>query len=448
MVKIIVEELKKKFFNKKVLIVGLGVLGGGVGLAKFFSKLGARVIITDLRSQEILKDSIKELVGLNCQYYFGDHPQEIFLNADHIFIGPSVCWDLPQLQAAIKKGIPVEMEASFFLRHCPAKIIGITGTRGKSTTAMMIYEILKQQKKSVFLGGNFSGLSTIALLEKVDKESFVILELSSWQLSSFHRKKISPSIAVFTNFYPDHLNYYASLNNYFYDKKALYQYQTQDDYLIINYQLKNYLKRNPSKSHLIYFSKDNFLDKFKYLRGDHNRENAAASLLVAKVLKLNQEKARQTIINFKGIDYRQEVIGKKNQVFFVNDTTSTTPIATIKAIDSFSDKPIVLILGGNDKNLPVDKLLKQLTKVKSIVLLKGSFTDKIYHRLQKSFPEKISPIFTNLEEAVDFAYQQALNESLENYLLFSPGATSFAMFKNEFDRGRAFNLIVKRILND
>ena len=446
MVKII-EELKKFFFAKNILIVGLGVQGGGVGLAKFFSKLGAHVVITDLRSEEVLKDSVKELDGFNCEYYFGSHPQEIFLRTDYIFIGPSVRWDLPPLLSAIKKGIPVEMETSFFIKYCPAKIIGVTGTRGKSTVATMIYDILKQQKKSVFLGGNFSGSSTIELLEKVNKESIVVLELSSWQLSSLHRKKISPSIAVFTNLYPDHLNYYSSLDDYFYDKKAIYQYQMPGDYLIVNRQLEKKLKKDLPKSHLIYFTKNDFLGRLKYLKGEHNLENAAAALVLANVLKLNTEKAQQTIADFRGVNYRQETVGKKNQVIFVNDTTSTTPVSTMKAIDSFCDKPIFLILGGNDKNLPVDELFQQLNKVKKIVLLKGTFTNKIYNHLLKNFSEKISPIFGNLDEAVKFAYQQAVKEPQENYLLFSPGATSFSMFKNEFDRGQTFNLTVKRILS-
>ena len=185
-----------------------------------------------------------------------------------------------------------------------------------------------------------------------------------------------------------------------------------------------------------------------YLKGEHNLENAAATLKVAEILKIDKNKAVEAIKNFGGLPYRQQIVGKKGNVIFVNDTTSTTPIATIKAIDTFRDKKIVLILGGNSKNLPYDQLIKQLDNVEKIVLLAGSFTDQILDTSEVSFTEKISKqVYDDLQKAVREAYRIALD--LKNsYVLFSPGATSFAMFNNEFHRGEEFNRIVNKIINE
>ncbi len=218
---LIIKNLKKQYQGKKVLVDGLGLQGGGVGVAKFFAELGAQVIVTDKKNKDQLVQSIEQLKQYKIQYYLGGHPNEIFLECDLIIKGPFVKWDLPEIIAAEKKGIPVEMELSFFAEYCPAKIIGITGTRGKSTTTNMVYTMLKNLGYPVCLGGSLPGISTISLLSKLTKKDWVVMELPSWPLSGFDRKHISPHIAIFTNLYPDHLNYYQSMIDYAKDKKAI-----------------------------------------------------------------------------------------------------------------------------------------------------------------------------------------------------------------------------------
>lgn len=442
-------KLKKQFNNKKVLVIGLGLQGGGVGLVRFFSELGAKVTVTDLKTKEKLKNSIKKLNGLNIKYTLGKHKISDFTSSEYIFKGPSVKWDLPQLISARNKGIKIDMEISFFAKHCPSTIIGISGTRGKSTTAMMLYSLLKKTKKKVFLGGNIPNISTIEILKSVAPQDYVILELSSWQLSGLNKKKISPNISVFTNLYPDHLNYYNSMECYSLDKKALYLNQKPCDYLIANKVLKNEIEKDNPKSKIYYFQKTDFPKKLKYLKGVHNKENAACVLIVSKILKVNKKYAQNHIINFKGVPYRQEIIGSKNNIIFVNDTTSTTPTATIKAIDSFSDSRIVLILGGKTKYLPISKLLQKLNNVEKIVLLKGSFTSEICKVLNKQIRKKIAGEYDDLDKAVGKAYEIASKikdkYKEETIVLFSPGATSFELFDNEFHRGKEFNRIFKKI---
>lgn len=438
-------KLEQQFTGKKILIVGLGLQGGGVGLVKFFSKLGAKVTATDLKSEEQLAQSIEILKLYQVNYRLNGHKKDDFLTADYIFKGPSVPWDLPELIAAEQKKIPIEMEASFFASFCPASIVGITGTRGKTTTASMIYESLGHTTDSVYLAGNVSGTSTIELLYKVKSGDLVILELSSWQLSGFHRKKLSPHIAVFTNFYPDHLNYYQTEDKYFFDKSAIFAYQQKSDYLIANSQLLNKLESFNVQSTICYFSAKDFPTPLTYLRGEHNQENAAAALLVNEVLGKDRGESIRKICAFKGIPFRQEIIKKKTEVIFVNDSTSTTPVSVTKALDTFVDGKIVLILGGNSKRLPFDNLINKLGVADYIVLLKGSFTDEIINYLTEKFQTKITQPYDNLKVAVEVAYKIANSFNQKTYVLFSPGATSFAMFNNEFDRGKQFNKIVNSL---
>jgi UDP-N-acetylmuramoylalanine--D-glutamate ligase len=362
-----------------------------------------------------------------------------------IFKGPSVPWNLKELVEAENKGIPIEMEIAFTAFHLKSKLIGVTGTRGKTTTTEMIFALLKNTGQKVLKAGNISGISTINILKEAREEDIVLFELSSWSLSGFHKKKISPNIAVFTNFYPDHLNYYRNMDDYFFDKKAIYAYQKENDICFINKQLKHKINEEEIKSKLIYYDKADFQGDFKYLKGDHNRENAAAALLVAKKLGITEENINAKLKYFKPAKYRQEVIKTIDKVTIVNDSTSTTPISTIKAIRAFNEKPIVLILGGHSKNLAVNQLTSQLANVKFVVVIRGSLTNEIYHAIKIKYKGKISEKFDDLKKATDFAFLKAKELKKECYLLFSPGATSFAMFKNEFDRGDKFNEYVSRL---
>lgn len=437
-------KLKKQYAGKKVLVVGLGLQGGGAGVARFFAELGAEVRATDLKSAETLSATLNSLKDVPITYTLERHDLRDFLWANTIFKGPIVPWQLPELMAAEKKGTLVEMELSFFASLAPSPIIGVTGTRGKSTTTAMIYKILQDSGKSVHLAGSIPQISTIQLLKKVKKEDVVVMELPSWPLSAFHRKKISPSIAVFTNLYPDHLNYYASMNDYFYDKSAIFLYQKPGDNLIINSALETSLSGLPIKSTMQFFSKNTYTRPPLLLPGEHNRENAAAAEKATRAVGITATEIHKTLASFSGLSYRIETILDTDNLTVVNDTTSTTPVATMTALATFNDREIVLILGGKDKNLPFNELLPKLQRVHSIILLKGSFTDKILPTIKSLYPDKLSLVYDNLLDAYLAAKRAASTVSgVKPLILFSPGATSFAMFNNEFHRGSSFNTIVR-----
>ena len=439
----LIQQLSNQFRGKKVLVVGLGLQEGGVGLARFFSELGAKVTVTDIKSKEELLESIIKLNSLEINYSLGGHKLLDFLESDVIFKGPSVLWDHEYIVKAEAKGIPIEMEISFTVSHLKSKIIGITGTRGKTTIVEMIHSLLQKTGKKVYKAGNLSGISTINLLKDATEDDLVVLELSSWSLSGFHKKKISPNIAVFTNFYPDHLNYYKNMDDYFYDKKAIFLYQQKSDYLFINNQLIDKIDETEIKGNVKFYDEQSFKSQLDYLKGEHNKENAAAAYLVGKLFNLSDKQIYDELKSFKPVKYRQEIVKITDGITIVNDSTSTTPTSTIKAIETFTDKPIILILGGHSKHLPCNRLIGKISEVEYIVLIKGSFTEEVLADLKSRFFNKISTVFDSLEKAVEFAHNFANQLNKESYILFSPGATSFAMFKNEFDRGDKFNEYVK-----
>jgi UDP-N-acetylmuramoylalanine--D-glutamate ligase len=429
----------EKYKNKKVLIVGLGLQGSGVGLVRFFHKIGATVGITDLKTAEKLSSSIDQIkeVPLEIQT-FGEHKLEDFLWADYIIKGPAMPWTHPLIIEAQKQGKIIEMEIGIFFENCKNKIIGVTGTRGKSTTTAMIYEILKS-KYTVHLAGNTRMISTISLLENMKQDDLVLLELSSWQLSSQHKVKLSPHIAVFTNMYPDHMNYYKNIEEYFYDKKAIYMYQKSDDVLIANKNLKNEIDKDDTPSRKIFFDSEDFTGELS-IKGVHNLENAACALFVAQEFGILPSEAKKILFDFKGLPYRLEKISSSGGFDIYNDTTSTTPVATMIAINALKDKKILLMLGGTSKNLPFEELISLINEKDGmmVVLLAGSFTCEIISKIRPEIILNKDP-FTNLEEAVKYAIS---NIGTCDTILFSPGATSFEMFKNEFHRGEEFNRIV------
>jgi UDP-N-acetylmuramoylalanine--D-glutamate ligase len=227
------------------------------------------------------------------------------------------------------------------------------------------------------------------------------------------------------------------MDDYFFDKSAIYQYQHESDVLIANTDLTSRIESHKPKSHIYYFNKTTFPGEIT-LMGDHNRENASAAYLAAQSLSIDDSIIQQTIQFFSGLLYRIQNIEKIIGIDFIHDTTSTTPIACEKAIESLKGRKITLILGGNSKNLPFDTLLLALDKVQNIILLKGSFTDQIMEKLDKN--KVIGEPHDSLENAIKSAFASCPTSGV---ILFSPGATSFAQFKNEFHRGDEFNRIIK-----
>ncbi len=206
----------KRFKNKKVIIFGLGLLGGGVGAARFFARAGAKVTVTDIKKREQLKESIEKLKKFKINFVLGKHRKEDFLNTDIVIKGPGVPSNSPYLEIARKNNVLIETDIGIFFQLCKVPIIGITGSKGKSTTAALTYNVLKTKYKNTLLGGNI-GISVLDLVNKIKKNSLIVLELSSWQLEGLLSCKKSPHVAVITNIFPEHLNRYKNFNEYILD---------------------------------------------------------------------------------------------------------------------------------------------------------------------------------------------------------------------------------------
>lgn len=438
---------KPDFKDKKVLIMGLGLLGRGTGDAKFFAEAGAKVTVTDLKSHKELASSLKELDKYPITFILGEHRQKDFKNQDLIIKGAGVPSDSIYLKIARENKIPIEMDESLFAKNCPCPIIGITGTRGKTTVTALIYEILKKAGKKVFIGGNIQGLATLPLINSVNKDSLVVLELSSWQLQGFAEAKLSPKYAVVTNIYPDHLDKYKDMAEYIEDKKAIFKFQKSNDYLFLNAEdqlVSKFYQEATAK--VIWFSRTDVTnDLVSKLIGVHNLQNIAVALKVSQTLGIDYQIIKAAIAEFKGVKGRLELIAEYQGIKFINDTTSTTPIAGEMALAAFKDNQIILIVGGADKKLDFTNLAKKIiANVKKIVFLDGEGTKKIKMALtsQNASNDLDGGTYTDINEAVTKAFGLAMTGDI---ILFSPACTSFGLFLNEYDRGERFCQAVKKI---
>ena len=222
------------FKNKKITVLGLGLHGGGIGIVKFLANHGAKVIVTDLKTKEQLAKSLEKLKGIkNVEYVLGQHRNENFTNADMVIKNPCVPWTSPHIKLALCSNIPVEIDSSIFFKLCKNPIIGVTGTKGKTTTAALIFEILKLAGKNPVKVGS-GQISVLDKLDNLKKDSVVVFELSSWRLSALKKEKLSPSVAVITNILRDHLNYYKTMEDYIADKKNIFLHQKPGDWLVAN----------------------------------------------------------------------------------------------------------------------------------------------------------------------------------------------------------------------
>jgi len=445
--------MRNFFKDKKVAVLGLGIEGKDV--VNFLISHGARVVVYDQKEKEELDfegiDRRKIRIICGKDYLSGG-----LLGYDMIYRSPGVYRYLPQLQEAEKKGIEISSATKLFFDLCPGKIIGVTGTKGKGTTSTLIYQILKESGKEVFLAGNI-GKPYLELLPKLTKKSWVVLELSSFQLIDLHK---SPRIAAVLNITVDHLDWHRNVGEYIMAKSNIVRYQTEKDFAVVNFDYstsRNFEKLTKGK--VFYFSrrekvkgcyvkdkkiilavgrKENFIgdtDKL-LLRGEHNWENITCAVCASRLAGASLAAIRKVVFSFKGLEHRLEFVGKFRGISFYNDSFATNPQPTIAAINSFFE-PLVVILGGSDKGLDYTELGEEIVrkKVKGVVLI-GQIAPKIEKSLKRAgFLGEIRKGAKNMEMIV----RQAVSLAKEgDVVLLSPGTASFDMFRNYKDRGEQF----------
>jgi len=453
--------------------MGLGLNQGGLGVTRFLVKAGAKILVTDLKTEEELGPSLKKLKGFDIKYILGRHREEDFINTDMVIQNPAVPHNSKYLKIAQSQGIPIETDLGLFFQFCPSKnIIAVAGTKGKSTVSQLIYHIFKEAQKDTILAGNI-GISVLNILEKINPQTWVILEISTWQMEGIKKRKFRPQTAVLTNILPDHLDRYPNYKEYSRSEKLIFKYQSSNDNLVVNYDNEETIKIKKETGLPIYwFSAKEKIEPGSYLENDelifqsgeykiafakisdltlpgpHNLENILAASTVGFIHKIPTEIILKALKNFPGVPYRLEFIGEFRGIKFYNDTCATTPEATLAAVESFPEQPIILLLGGKDKKLNYENFGKAIgknKKVKKIILLQHpdyNASLKMLSGLKKYLDSEKIILTSNLKVGVKAALQQARANDI---ILLSPAATSFGMFKNEFDRGDQFNKIVANL---
>ncbi len=477
----------ENFQDAIVTVMGLGRFkqGSGVGAAKWLMRHGAQIVITDLKSEEELRESVEEITKwyseyrktcVDCPIYppvfvLGEHHDEDFMNVDLVLQNPGVPRESEFVKIAKDHGISVESDVSLFLKYCPFPVISITGTRGKSTTTALLGEMLKQDNPKTVIAGNItrSPLEDLDWILKETQPVPIILEMSSWLLESVENIDVGPDIAILTNAFKDHLDRYDSFDHYIQAKKMIFKSQSENQIAILNADqaitddiVKDvvtkkvyYFSNKPLKDGMFGAYLDSNVIKLKFkdeeheiasvsdinIKGDHNVVNALSASLAAYFSGIKNDQIKKALGSFSGLPGRQEVVSEVNDVLYVNDTTSTSPEGVGAALRYFGKEGnVVLIAGGSSKGLSFVEMGQLIrAECKYVVLFEGSATNDI----QKAIGDNIPSLrVDSMSKAVETAAQVS---EAGDVVLLSPGTSSFGIFKNEFDRGDQFVSQVKKL---
>ncbi|MDR0583910.1 MAG: UDP-N-acetylmuramoyl-L-alanine--D-glutamate ligase [Treponema sp.] len=488
----------------KVLVMGLGLHGGGLESACYLLRHGAELTVTDLRDERVLAPSIQRLeagsagrpAGASIRYVLGRHETGDFKNADMVIKNPGVRPDSPYLRAAKR----IETDISLFLTACPARLSAVTGSKGKSYTASALYWALGKIRENAagssvpagaaprgkaWLGGNIT-VSPLTFLDDLDREDDVVLELSSWQLGDLKGRLmpggggplLKPKAAVLTAIIPDHLDRYAAMEAYVADKRIIYQGQDETDFTVaaddewgrsFHAESRGRPLRyagaplpegisggwfnnpdGPGLARLYGFSSPGLAEgeiaelvqPRPLTTGYHQKKNLLAAALALLGLGLEAAYIREALGGFPGIEHRLELFHRAGGISFYNDSAATVPEAAAAAVEALGrDAPLVLVAGGADKNLDFSPLVRAAPLAKALILLAGDGSEKLRRLFDQAGRAYQGP-FDSLEKAVSAALQAA---GSGDRVALSPGCTSFGMFLNEFDRGRQWKEIVRRL---
>jgi UDP-N-acetylmuramoylalanine--D-glutamate ligase len=472
------------FAGKTVLVMGLGRFGGGLDVARFTHGTGAKVIVTDLASAEQLSDSLDRLQDLEgIEFHLGSHDQTDFEQADIVIANPAVPGDNKYLQIARRSNRFVTSQINIFFELCPAKIIGITGANGKSTTTALTAHLLKNARhEKVWLSGNIGNQPLLTTLDQITPEDLVVLELSSFQLEQLAEIQKAPDVALLTNLTPNHLDRYGTFEKYCAAKENIFRFQNLDDsrpaVSIFNAEdeiaaewfekYKNDAGPQGTGRICIKFSADDVGDELRNcfaLPGRANLSNLAAAMTIAKYFGAEDGWIKHCLPEFKALPHRLELVKIINGVSWYNDSKATTPEGAITALDAF-DQPTIIIAGGYDKDIPFDKLGEKIAEKAKAAILIGKTAPKIASviqnintslRAKKAFSTERSRRGSNLQlintkieladslaEAVQLANQVA---ETGDVVLLSPACASYDMFDNYEQRGREFIKLLQEISN-
>ena len=460
--------MQYEFKNKKITVMGLGLFGGGVGVAQFLAKQGARVTVTDLRNASELSPSLKQLEGLPISYKLGGHDEEDFTSADMVIVNPAAPKNSKFIQIARNNRVLINTEINIFFKLCPAPIIGITGSNGKSTTTTLTGKILQETPRMTWIGGNI-GKSLLGCLDEMKPADIVVLELSSFQLEELNHTKKSPHLSVVTNISPNHLDRHTNMDEYIQAKKAIILHQGSRDYAILNYddpELRRWEK--DCKGRVSWYSAKQTLTNGAFIKcndivlsvngqntaipcvssvkipGIHNLQNVLAASCAAYLAGAREQHIEKAITTFSGLEHRLEFVRKVNGVRYYNDSKATTPESSIAAVTAFQ-APVILIAGGYDKGSSFEDFAGVCAQHTKSVVLIGKTAKKIKELILKKKGVGETPsVF--MPKTFEEAFKQA--DSLAkagDVVLLSPACASYDMFLNYEERGRQFKNMAKAL---
>lgn len=457
------EEFEKYINSKKVGIIGLGV--SNIPLIDYMYEKNAKVTVFDNREkEEIPTEIMQKIEKYKFNFVGGKDNLKQLQNFDIIFRSPSCLPTRPELVAEAARGAIITTEIEMLMKMCPCKVIGITGTEGKTTTSSIIHAIIKKAGYNCYLGGNI-GTPLFTKLSQISEKDIIILEMSSFQLMGMN---ISPDISLVTNIYPDHLNIHSSYQEYQDAKKSIFKHQNQDGIIVLNYD--NEITRNFASEAVgkvkFFSSKQKLQDGYMYsisdgyikyckdgtetniinkrdikIRGVHNYENICAALAVTDSL-VDTKTQIEAIKEFIGVEHRLEFVKEIDGVKYYNDSIGTSPASTIAGLNAF-DENIILLAGGADKDLDYKEIGEKIAEKVGTLILCGPTSDKIETATKAALRREINIIkVTNMKEAVEAARENAKPGDI---VLLSPASTSFDLYKNFAERGNIFKEIVNKL---
>ena len=458
------KEFEEYIRFRKVAVIGLGV--SNIPLLDYLHEKKAEVTVFDEKTiEEIPKEIVNKITEYSFSFSLGKNYLEKLKGFALIFRAPSCLPTVPELEQEANRGAIVTTEIEMLMEMCPGKIIGVTGSDGKTTTTSLINHILKQAGYSTYLGGNI-GIPLFTKLNLMRPEDIIVLELSSFQLMGM---QVSPNISVITNITPNHLNIHKDYEEYINAKKNIFKYQNEEDTLILNYD--NEITRNcekEAKGKTIFFSSKEKLDNgyivdedkikecedklrkhlldtnYLFLKGVHNYENICAAIAATSSL-VDMDTIVTAVKSFHPVSDRIEFVRNIDGVDWYNDSASSSPTRTIAGLNAFKEE-IVLIAGGYDKNLDYTPIAKPIIdKVKTLVLM-GQTSGKIFDVVKQELEKENKTLDIYMCEDINSAIQTAnKNAKSGQIVLFSPASASFDMFKNAVERGKIFKKLVNEL---
>lgn len=450
--------------GRKVLVMGLGRFGGGVDAARYAAQSGARVVVTDKATEEQLRDSIDQLSDASgIEYHLGRHDAEDFASADVVIANPAIPPDNEFLQIARRSGRMVASQMGLFFQSCPARIIGITGANGKSTTTTLTAHILEHARPKsptqaygkIWLSGNIGDKPLLTILDQVHSDDLVVLEISSFQIDQLAPIGKAPKVSLLTNLTPNHLDRYGTFEAYCASKEALFSLQTLDpnDPAVSLFNAEDPIARSWFAKYgsqagrtCIQFSADDISSELRAqyaLPGRANLSNLAAARAITRCFGVSDAAIRSCLSSFKALSHRLELVAEGGGVRWYNDSKATTPEGTMVALSAF-DCPKILIAGGYDKHTPFDELGRRIaTSTKAVVLI-GQTARAIADAIGAGQGGQTTDVrfAGSLAEAVEAAGKLS---SPGDVVLLSPACASYDMFENYQQRGRMFGEFARKV---